>query len=147
MILRVDLAIRAERRRLLSQVPAPPTNGLPVIDSSSPAASPTHSSLPLPRSRGTYPVVRWLIGHRLQNSGFGAYFGCIFPSKVDFAVKGFLYPICAGFIVASELATAGSTYRTQPGHTSIPAVPTPTSGTPARRLIPVGGSSATPPNP
>lgn len=54
----------------LSHAPAPPTKGLPSTASFSPAASPTHSSLPEPRRRGTYPLVIWLIGQFLQNPGF-----------------------------------------------------------------------------
>src|SRR5579859_2384966 len=64
--------MRADWSILVSQLPAPPTKGFPRVASSSPAASPTQSSVPDPRSNGTYPSVNSLIGHPVQNAGFGA---------------------------------------------------------------------------
>ena len=71
IILSVLRAVRAERSIELSHAPAPSENGFPDLTSSSLADSPTHSSDPVPRWRGTYPSVTWLIGQAEQKSGLG----------------------------------------------------------------------------
>jgi len=81
-VVTVLFGIRAERSMESRHHPAPAQKGLPEIASSAPAASPTYTTLPVPRSTSVKPVVTCEMGHSEQAAPFGAYFGS--RSRVKF---------------------------------------------------------------